>query len=508
MKQPNMTPLKMIDDFLNYITIYRLVLYGLAIVAAGAVFFGFDGQVPYTGWALLGSLALLMLICWAVNKILARVWVAQTNTESSLITALILFFIMPPPTTVLRVGALVVAAIVAMASKYILATKRKHIFNPAALAAFVVGVTGLTHATWWVASPALLPLTLLLGLLVLRKIRRFQLFGIFAFVGLLMLASIGAIHGESMGVIVRQAITSWPLLFLGTIMLTEPSTLPPQRWQQMVYGGLVGVIFASQIKVGSISSTPEVALLIGNLYAYTVGQRSQLQLRFMHKTKLSGNMYDFSFVPERKAVFKAGQYAEWTLPHKHVDQRGNRRTFTIASSPISDEVHIGIKVAKQSSSFKRALLAMQPGDVITTGQFTGSFTLPIDPAKKIVFIAGGIGITPFLSMLGFLADINAERDVVLVHLVRSPEDIGYDDALRRFTDHGIRVVSIAGQPTTGYKGLVGDLDESVLKQEVPDYKDRAFYLSGPHGMVDRYQNLLREAGVKRNNLVTDHFSGY
>ena len=230
-----MNPLRAIDDYLNGITMYRLVLYGLATVAAVAVFFGFDGQLAYSGWELIASLGVVLTLGYGINKLLARVWNAQTNAESSLITSLILFFIMAPPVSVTRTSALVIAILVAMASKYILATSRKHIFNPAAIAAIIVGLTGLGHASWWVATPTLLPFTTLLGLLVIRKIRRVQLFALFAATALIVMTTIGLLQGNDVGLILRQAFTSWPLIFMGTIMLTEPYYASPSFSADVVW---------------------------------------------------------------------------------------------------------------------------------------------------------------------------------------------------------------------------------------------------------------------------------
>lgn len=503
-----MNPIRLIDDFLNSITMYRLVLYGLSVVAAVAVFYGFDGQLPYKGTELLISGALLIAVCYVTNKLLAKAWGAKVNSESSLITALILFFIFSPPTDSKKLILLLAAGILAMASKYLIAWRRKHIANPAAIAAVLVGLLGLGHATWWVASSVMLPFTLLLGLLVARKIRRMHMVAIFTAVAFATMMLVAQMQHNDLTVIAWQAFTSWPLIFMGTIMLTEPLTLAPRRWQQYAYAALVGVLFSSQIKLGPLSSTPETALVVGNVFSFMAGQRYQLLLRYKGKTQLAPTIYDFSFEPERSVHFTPGQYAEWTLPHKHSDQRGVRRTFSIASSPESNEIHIGIRIFERSSTFKRQLLAMKPGDTIMAAQFAGNFVLPSDPGKKLTLIAGGIGITPYLSMVHHLADSGQMRDVVLIHLVNTPQDIGYKDDMKRFEEYGVRVVPIAREPGSGYKGRVGTLDEPTLKEVVPDFEERMFYISGPQGMVTFYRNFLRRMKVPRKSIATDHFSGY
>lgn len=505
-----MKPLRIIDDFLNKVTMYALVVYGLGALSIIAIALGFLGKISLGGMDLLESVLILIAVTYVTNKLLAKAWDAPANDASWRITALILFFIMPPPTTVLRLGGLIVAGVIAMASKYILAWNRKHIFNPAAIAAVITGWLGLAYASWWVASPEMLPFTLILGLLVTRKVRRFQLLFAFVAAALVVLVIVGMQHGRPAAEILSGAFTSWPVIFLGTIMLTEPATLPPFLWQQLVYGVIVGAIFASQVTLGPIASTPAVALVLGNLYSYAMSPKYKLRLKLKSKTQLSSHIYDFAFVPERKPSFVAGQYAEWTLPHAHTDARGNRRTFTIASSPTRDEMHIGIKVYEPSSSFKKALLQMQPGDSIMAGQFAGGFVLPKDQSRKLVFIAGGIGITPFMSMLTYMADTRQQRDVVLFYLVSSTDDIGYSDLLSRFAELGVHVVTILGaqQIPASWTGRTGFLTPDVLAAEAPDFQERTFYISGPNRMVEHYHDMLRRHHIAARHIVTDYFSGY
>ena len=221
-----MNPIKAVGDFLNGITMYRLLVYGLGVVAIIAILFSFTGILSLSPAALLVSLASLLAICYVTNRALSHAWQAAYNTESWLITALILFFILPPTNTAARFVAGILVGLIAMASKYMLVINRKHLFNPAAVAAVIVGFIGSTHATWWVGSKVLFPITLLFGFMVLYKIRRITLFLVFAITALAVSVLVIKMNHYPLGSQLWQITASSPLVFLGTIMLTEPA-----HWQ-------------------------------------------------------------------------------------------------------------------------------------------------------------------------------------------------------------------------------------------------------------------------------------
>ncbi|HEV8677719.1 MAG TPA: oxidoreductase, partial [Candidatus Paceibacterota bacterium] len=172
--------LRPVDKFLNGITMYRLVMWGLAIVAAYSFAASLLGFVGYNWISLAASFFALLIACFVSNLVLSRIFRAPTNVESSWITGLILFFTLAPAQDLSGFLLLALAAAIAMASKYVVAWKKHHIFNPAAFALFALSVGGSGIALWWVGTPAMLPVVLLLGLLVVRKIRRFDAFLSFA----------------------------------------------------------------------------------------------------------------------------------------------------------------------------------------------------------------------------------------------------------------------------------------------------------------------------------------
>ncbi|MBA3724325.1 MAG: RnfABCDGE type electron transport complex subunit D [Candidatus Levybacteria bacterium] len=504
--------LKPIDDFLNKYTMYKVVLYGLLVLVAISFLLSFAGILFYNPVQLSTSLLIIFLSCFLSNFVFSKLLHAPTNVESYLITALILFFIFLPVGNMLDVTTLIAAGVIAMGTKYIFAIKNKHIFNPAAASALILGLLGSGNALWWVGSDILLPFVVIIGLLIVRKIRRFRLFFAFLIAALATTTLFGLINENPIQQIITEAFTSGPLIFFATVMLTEPLTTPPTKKLQMLYGGLVGILFGSQFAFGPVYSTPELALIIGNIYSYIVSPKTKMFLSFKEHNKIAENTYEYVFRSNQTLHYKPGQYLEWTLPHKRADMRGNRRYFTIASSPTEKHLRLGVKIGENGSSFKKKLTNYQSGDVIVGSQLTGDFTMPDDASEKLVFIAGGIGVTPFRSMIKYLLDKGEKRSIILFYANKTADEIAYKDIFDRAQQElglkSIYVLSDKEHIPSGWLGKVGRIDETMITQEVPDFKERTYYLSGPNAMVDSYKHLLLKMGVSKTNIVTDYFPGF
>src|SRR5437868_4507715 len=169
-----------IDDALNQITMYRLVLYYIGALLAIAFVLGFSKLTPHDPTALAFSVVLITTVCWATNRLFAMFFHIPLNIESAYITALILALILAPVTArdALGVAGLILASVAAIASKFVLAIYRKHIFNPVAIGVVASALVLDQPATWWVGGNlTLLPFVLAGVLLVLRKVQRFDMFG-------------------------------------------------------------------------------------------------------------------------------------------------------------------------------------------------------------------------------------------------------------------------------------------------------------------------------------------
>lgn len=255
---------------------YRLALYYLAAIMLAALTLSAAGIVHQPVINLAFSTVVTLAVCLAVNWAFARAFGAQSNWESVCISALIIALIITPvgPSDLAGVAFLILVSAWAMASKYMVAASKRHLFNPAAFGAALMGITLNHTVSWWVGdNSVLLPVILVGGALILTRLRYTEMLAAFAVVvlgisvahGNLSLAGVG--HSLSM-----MGIHSM-FCFFGLVMLTEPRTVPIGRWRQIVYGALVGLLFSPFTHIGSYYFTPEVALLCGNLFTFFTNKR-------------------------------------------------------------------------------------------------------------------------------------------------------------------------------------------------------------------------------------------
>jgi len=155
-----------IDNFLNRITMYRLVLNYLIILLMVAVIYSVFDLLPYSPIALIVSILVLIWFSLLTEKVYSKVYNAQTNTESVYITALILVFLISPAQSINDIFFLMWVGILAEASKYILAINKKHIFNPAAIAIVLTSVAANQSASWWIGNMYMMPFVVIGGLLI------------------------------------------------------------------------------------------------------------------------------------------------------------------------------------------------------------------------------------------------------------------------------------------------------------------------------------------------------
>lgn len=209
-------------------------------------------------------------------------------------------------------------------------------------------------------------------------------------------------------------------------------------------------------------------------------------------------VHSFNFEPEEPISWQPGQYLHYVLEHDNPDDRGTERWFTIASAPFEKEVWITTRFdGQRQSSFKRALLNMKPGDEVEADGPKGQFVLQ-EGEHHHVLIAGGIGITPYRSMIAQLAHDHEEKHIDLMYANR-------DDNLV----YGAELKSLQ-QSNPSFR-LLKFIDKRIEETDIQGFlqdKTAIFYLSGPRSMVEAYEQLLADKGVEKTAVMTDYFPGY
>lgn len=518
----------LLDRQLGRVTMYRLVTIVLSVIAVVMLAYTAAGtfEDPYTVKAELLTLVVLLIASYGSNRVFGLLWRIKPHGESAVITALLLFFLFPPESDVAGLAWIAVSAVLGNLSKYVLAWRGRHVFNPAAAGAYLVYLIpeivdpesqDRIFAGWWVASEKLLPFVAIGALLVLWRTRRLDIgltfiviagaLGIYA-----QMQPVEPLTPKSFGDAFTYTVNSTAIVFLAGFMLSEPLTLPPRRAQQLVVAAVTAVVFAypslvltftiSPPDLGVVQVNQALALLVGNLVAFAFARRRGLALELEETRQLSDETHELTFRSRRPVSFTPGQYVELTVPHAGMDGRGARRTFSISSPPEPDgRMSFALRVPPRSSSFKKALLALEPGQVVHGTGVGGDFVWPSDPDVPLLLVAGGIGITPFVSQLKHAPD----RDVILVYGAPSPDEVPFADELA-----DVRVVLVcpgrpAALPERWTHVEAPFLSAEIVEAAVPDLAARRAYVSGPPQMVNAVRADLKKrcAGLK-----TDYFSGY
>jgi len=207
--------------------------------------------------------------------------------------------------------------------------------------------------------------------------------------------------------------------------------------------------------------------------------------------------------------FRPGQYF-WVelLDSPYEDERGLRRHITIVTSPTERGV-LGLCTRLRDTAFKKTLAELQVGDEIEVEEPKGEWALPEDTSPSYVFVAGGIGITPYRSMLRYIADTGSPYRVTLVYSNRDRESTPFLDELRQYEgsvpDFRL-VVTMTDDP--GWEGETRHIDAEMLRDHVGELGSHIYLVTGPPPMVEAVADKLTAAGVPEEQVLPERFSGY
>jgi len=240
----------------------------------------------------------------------------------------------------------------------------------------------------------------------------------------------------------------------------------------------------------------------------------QFSLPLIKKEQIAEEVYSLYF--DRTACkdfdFSPGQYIRMTLPIHATDGRGASRFFTITSSPL-EKKYLMITTKKGKSDFKNTLLRLPEGDAVKMFGPIGGFYLREEEISEQVFLAGGIGITPFHSMITYAAEKKLEVPIILFASFPTVENIIFYKELTKIAQEQQKIKIIytltqSQESKTPWSGETGRISGELLKKYIADIMKPTYYVTGPPRMVDGMEELLVSLQIPQNQIRIEQFTGY
>lgn len=257
----------------------------------------------------------------------------------------------------------------------------------------------------------------------------------------------------------------------------------------------------------SIATTQDIAAAAEQM-ALLASLVQGVKLRASHE--VAAGTTAFHFDKPAGFAFEPGQAVDLVLPAAP-DAEALRHTFSLASAPFEDELVIATRM--RISTYKRALAAMAPGGRAVVEGPSGSLTLDGDRSRGAVFVAGGIGITPFISILRQAAHERSAQRLALVYSNRRPEDAVFLAELQQL-ERDLRSFRLLATMTDMSRSAVqwpGEtrlLDAELVTRPAQDMPRPIYYIVGPPGMVEGVRSALAQAGIDDNDIRNEEFYGY
>ncbi len=207
----------------------------------------------------------------------------------------------------------------------------------------------------------------------------------------------------------------------------------------------------------------------------------------------------------QKFDYKPGQYM---IMEFNIEDSENTRPLSIASSPTEDFLLFSTKISQ--SAFKQKFNSLEINDKVKITGPMGMFVLKED-AKEIVFLGGGIGITPFRDMIKYAGDKKLPIKLILLYSNKTPADIVYKEEWPIFEEENpnLKVVNtVTDYQGTDWNGRTGRINEIMIKEYCSNLNNALFYICGPPGMVNGLQELLKSIQIPQQNVKIERFVGY
>lgn len=240
--------------------------------------------------------------------------------------------------------------------------------------------------------------------------------------------------------------------------------------------------------------------------------RASYSVNLVRRESIAEATMAFYFSRPAAFSFKAGQSVRIRLiAPQETDSGGDSRIFSIASAPHETDLMIATRM--RDTAYKRTLTAMPLGTTLELIGPSGDMVLENSSRQPLVFLAGGIGITPFLSMVRHASHSRLEQNILLFYGNRRPEDAPFLNELGKMGRHNphFRFIALVSEPENSarpWKGETGMIRRALIEQHVPDLKAAIYYFAGPPAMTEAVHKMLEELGIAAQAMRSEKFTGY
>ena len=216
------------------------------------------------------------------------------------------------------------------------------------------------------------------------------------------------------------------------------------------------------------------------------------------------NVKSFRSSKPKSFIYKAGQFMFITI---RSEGQEITKHFTISSSPTEEFLEFTKKITDHK--FSKALDELKQSDWIRINGPFGNFTFEGE-FSKVAMVTGGIGITPLRSMIKYCTDMETKNNIVLLYGNQTEKDIVFREEFENVQTRkpNIRIVFTLSTPNINWNGYSRIIDKEMIVTEIPDFRERIFFMCGPPGLVSNMEKILGELGINRKRIHKENFSGY
>ena len=236
------------------------------------------------------------------------------------------------------------------------------------------------------------------------------------------------------------------------------------------------------------------------------------EIKLIEKREVARETMEFTLEKPDGFIYQSGQTIDLTLVDpKETDSKGNIRTFSLVSEPHEPVLKIAMRL--RDSAFKRVIRSLDEGSSLCLEGPFGSFVLHKKVERPAIFIAGGIGITPFYSIIKDATERKLENKIILFYSNNNPEDSAFLTELQNLEKQNsnfklVATITNAENENKDWLGERGRINEDMIKKYLPENTSPIYYLVGPQAMVGVMREMLDKMGVDSDDIRFEEFAGY